>query len=179
MLDSNAIEHIFGRLHVRYGAKLAAAYQGVEMRYVKDDWAELLDGISAHAIRYAITNLPLEWPPTVGQFRALCYDAPAQKLQQIDPPANPEELARGLSKLKALKIGAGDPRAWIGRLIERQDAGQKLNTAQKFCLTEALKNLGFLGKEVAANDVERTEQLKKAAARLAADYEAKRNGVSA
>lgn len=104
MLDSNAIDQIFGRLHVRYGVKLSAAYQGLEMRFVKADWADVLDGASPHCIAYALANLPDEWPPTAGQFLILCHSAPVKKLPALArPEATPEERERVRSLLAGLK----------------------------------------------------------------------------
>jgi len=104
MLDSNAIDQIFGRLHVRYGVKLSAAYQGLEMRFVKADWADVLDGASSHCIAYALANLPNEWPPTAGQFLILCHSAPVKKLPTLDrPEATPEERERVRALLAGIK----------------------------------------------------------------------------
>lgn len=162
MLASTSTDQIFGRLHIRYGAKLSAAYQGLDMGAVKADWADVLDGCSEHSVAYALVNLPIEWPPTAGQFRELCNRAPSPKLVAINAPSDPAARARGIERLRSLKIGDADPRAWIRRLIERQDRGEKLNNAQVHCLTEALTNLGLsTGAATAAeSDAERTRRLK-------------------
>ena len=165
MLDSQAIEQIFGRLHVRYGAKLSGAYQGIDMHAVKADWADVLDGVRSDSITYALVNLPIEWPPTAGQFRDLCRHAPERKLAAILPPANPKARATGIEKLRALKIGDHDPRAWIVRLIDRQERGEKLNDGQAMALRGVLENLGLSDGETDGDEL-RTIQLKKTAQHL-------------
>lgn len=44
-----------------------------------DAWQTTLNGVSADGIRRAIELCPIQypdWPPTAGQFRAMCRSAP-------------------------------------------------------------------------------------------------------
>ena len=103
MLDSKTLDDIFGRLHLRYGVKLTAAYQGLDMAYVKGDWAEVLDGSSPRAVTHALANLPLEWPPTAGQFLALCHQVP----EAPRPIALPEPKPTEADKERVRKMISG------------------------------------------------------------------------
>jgi hypothetical protein len=83
---SDWLDSLFARLSVRYGAAWMRQWDGVDIAAVKADWAEELAGFERNpeAIRHAIRSLPIDRPPTVGQFVALCRTAPV-----MAPPALP------------------------------------------------------------------------------------------
>jgi hypothetical protein len=173
-LPSPWIDELFDRLSVRYGKKMADAYEGQAIDDVKADWANVLDQTSAHAIKYALVNLPITWPPTATEFLELCRRAPADPARAQAalpaPPVDPKVKAEAIAKLKTFKFGQGDPRGWISRLVERRDAGEILNLTHRTMLAQGCDNLGLdvrgvplaavPGSAVAASDAARTARLK-------------------
>lgn len=86
-LAKDEVERIMARLAVRYGTMLSARYGELDPLAVQLDWSEELRGIGPAAIDFALENLPVDRPPTAGQFRELCRRAPAEK--QLALPAPP------------------------------------------------------------------------------------------
>mgnify|MGYP002144839642 CR=1 FL=1 len=74
-LPSAWLDHLFGRLSVRYGAAFTRQWPDVEIAAVKADWGDVLDGTSGDAISYALRYLPAT-PCNAMQFRDLCRRAP-------------------------------------------------------------------------------------------------------
>ena len=77
-MSSSWVDELLGRLAVRYGEAFTRQYTaaGVDAKAVRADWADVLDGVSAESIRYALEYLPADKPPNALQFRALCRNAP-------------------------------------------------------------------------------------------------------
>jgi hypothetical protein len=140
MLNLRFVDAIHTRLLVRYGSKWVSLYLGVDSDFVRADWAAVLDGVSNAGIRYAMENLPDEYPPNAQQFRALCIRRPqADVLQLPSPKPNPERVARELEKLGGIKNGIepSNPKAWAYRLKEREADGDRLTMAQTEMLRRA------------------------------------------
>lgn len=103
-LPDSWVEALFARLAVRYGAAWMRQWEGVDIAAVKADWAEQLSGATSGAIKHALDCLPIDRPPTVGQFLALCRNAP-----QYAPPAlpapqlSPDRRAELSQKLRDLR----------------------------------------------------------------------------
>ena len=103
-LPDDWVDALFARLSVRYGAAWLRQWDGVDIGAVKQDWARELGGASSGAIKHALDCLPIDKPPTVGQFAALCRNAP-----QYAPPAlpapklSPERSAALSAKLRDLR----------------------------------------------------------------------------
>jgi len=71
-LNSRFVDEIFARLTVRYGARFAGQWDGIDMALVKADWANELDGMTPDQIKAALANLPGDFPPaTCTAFRSL------------------------------------------------------------------------------------------------------------
>ena len=103
---SNWLDSLFARLSVRYGAAWMRQWDGVDIAAVKADWAEELSGFETRpeAIRHAIQHLPIDRPPTVGQFVALCRSAPVMAPPALPAPKLSDEMkARIGSKLRDLR----------------------------------------------------------------------------
>lgn len=111
MSTSRFVEQIFARMLVRYGAAWNRMWEGVEPEAVKADWERELQGVSGHAIRYALENLPPERPPTVGKFKTLCINPPEVWRPSLPPPEpTPEQKAKvreQLAKARAAITGKG------------------------------------------------------------------------
>jgi hypothetical protein len=71
-LPDSWLDHLFGRLAVRYGDAWLRKWDGVQMSAVRADWAQVLDGVNGDAIAYGLQYLPAEYPPTAAAFKALC-----------------------------------------------------------------------------------------------------------
>lgn len=98
------VESLFARLAVRYGAAWLRQWDGVDIAAVKADWAEVLSGISPEAIKHALECLPIDRPPTVGQFRLLCVNRPVDCVRQLPAPKpTPERRAAVAAALRGLR----------------------------------------------------------------------------
>jgi hypothetical protein len=71
-LPDSWLDHLFGRLAVRYGDAWLRKWDGVPMSAVRADWAQVLDGVSGDSIAYGLQYLPQDYPPTAAAFKALC-----------------------------------------------------------------------------------------------------------
>lgn len=139
MLPIPWVHKLFSRLGVRYADALVRKYEGFEMEAVHLDWSQQLAGVSGEAIDYALNHLPATFPPNAAEFRALCLAMPSLKPKALPAPASdPKIRQRGIDKLKSLRFGQGHPKAWIWRLQERMEKGEKLNQGQRFMLKHAL-----------------------------------------
>lgn len=99
-LKASWVEHLFGRLTLRYGAAFLRQWPDADPELVKADWAEVLDGTSGRALRYALRYLP-ERPPNAIQFRDICRRAPAPDVVAIAAPverADPERVTAIVSR---------------------------------------------------------------------------------
>lgn len=174
MADLTTIEIIHARLLARYGSAWRAKWAGVDAEVVQKDWLHELTYQSAHAIDYALDNLPNDFPPTAGQFREICRRAPARKDESPRlqaPKPDPARLKAAFERMG--KIAAGrTPTAWIPDLEARQAAGEHLSIFQVQCLDNARANLSHRVDDVqiTSEDSRRTDELKRAAAARVAGY---------
>ena len=171
MADSTTIDHLFGKLLARYGSAWRGKWNGIDPDVVKADWMQMLDGISLQSVLYAIQYLPEDFPPTAGQFLALCRRAPAPAQAQIDGPrtADPARVAAELKRAFAGAVERG-PRAWIGELRARQEAGERLSIFQIECLENA-ERAPLPVEQRSGLNANELEHAKMVAARAFAQYE--------
>jgi hypothetical protein len=95
------VEELFARLFLRYGMALKRAYDGMDMDLVKADWGQVLSGFARTDIRFALDNLPAQFPPNAMEFRAICRRAPAVDVPQLPAPkADPAVVAKALAAIK-------------------------------------------------------------------------------
>lgn len=139
-LESKAIEWIFARMLVRYGTTWSAKWAGVDMAAVAQDWALELENIQPYALKYAMGFLPLDFPPTAGQFKAICCRAPDRTAPAItdDTKADPARVAAVVGSIKFKRMQRG-PREWARDLSAREKRGDRLTMFQKFAWREALR----------------------------------------
>ncbi|MCP5004667.1 MAG: hypothetical protein GY941_12125 [Planctomycetes bacterium] len=94
---------------VKYTHKWASAYPDDEfIDEAKRDWAEELKGLTYMQIKQGLdttTDHYPSWPPTVGEFKALCkVGAESRKLEQLSLPdrskqaITPEDRKRIIAK---------------------------------------------------------------------------------
>jgi hypothetical protein len=106
---SSDVDSLMSFMLTRYGAAWDAKYAMNDPALVREDWARMLHGVANFRIRFALENLPADFPPNVLQFRKLCDAAPPPPdLVRLPhrPPVNPG----GLRRLAAM----------LGRIVEMQ-----------------------------------------------------------
>jgi hypothetical protein len=125
---------------VRYGAEWLNRWQGIDIDAVKRDWAEELAGVSASAMKFAVVNLPIGKPPSVGEFKAICLRAPDLfRPAALDAPkADPERVARIVARLRE-RIARREPMQWAFDLQEREKRGESMTAGQMVAWREALR----------------------------------------
>jgi hypothetical protein len=126
------VDAIFARLRLAYGERFVAQYGPLDPEQVKADWANTLDGITSGGVRHAYDHLPPDYPPNALQFRALCRGLRTPDRPALAAPggkATPADIAR-LNRAASVLRAPRDPRAWIGLLLARQAAGERLSRCQ-------------------------------------------------
>jgi len=136
-LPARAVDRIFARLLVRYGAAWIRLWDGLDMAFVKEDWSRELAGMDFDAIAYALDNLPDDKPPpTATAFRKLAINRPAYYRPALPEPR--ADRARVAAILSNLKIGSSDDRAWARELAAREEAGECLTYTQRKAWRQAM-----------------------------------------
>jgi hypothetical protein len=115
-LHPRFVDEIHGRLLVRYGSKWINLWAGVPEQAIKADWSEQLATVTPAGVRFALDNLPDEYPPTVGQFRALCL---TQQRPELQAPALPAPSRDGLKRIAKELQGARISRETPAQFMER------------------------------------------------------------
>lgn len=138
------VEKIFRKLTLVYGRDFMGRWEGQDTAAVIDDWAHELAGFTGwpEAIAWALQNLPAGKPPTVLEFRALCFRAPKPDRPALpEPAASPERVAAELRKLAAndQQPARRDDRDWARRIIARHEAGERINRTRLRFAREALR----------------------------------------
>lgn len=124
-LHRRFVDEIHARLLVRYGSKWLNLWAGVPEEAIKADWSEQLAAVSPAGVRFALDNLPDEYPPTVGQFRALCLTQQRPELQaQALPAPSRDGLKRIASELQKAHISRETPAEFMDRLRRDVEAGK-------------------------------------------------------
>ncbi len=104
-LPAGWVDSLFARLQVRYGSAWTRMWEGVDLNAVKADWAEELAGLAnaPESIKHALAHLPIDRPPNVGQFRALCIAAPSKFVALPAPDMPPERKAEVSQMLRIVR----------------------------------------------------------------------------
>lgn len=127
------VEKLFARFLVRYGVAWTRMWEGIDPEAVMADWSEELGGLQdrPEALKYALDYLPVDKPPTVQQFKAICNRAPdaAPPPQLAPPPARAETVARVQDLVKDMRQAS--PMAWADRLRSREVALERLTPYQR------------------------------------------------
>lgn len=142
------VDAIFDKLAVRYGAEWLRQWDGVDMAFVKADWAEELSGYANNLepLRYALRHLP-ERCPNVGQLKKIANLCPPPVFKALPAPkANEavvsEQMAKQLELKQALAPKA-DEKEWARSIVKRSEAGEKF---LPFTLQSARQALGLEGR---------------------------------
>jgi hypothetical protein len=136
MLRLDYVEEIHRRLLTRYGARWVSLWAGIEQRDIQADWAQQLDGMSPDGIKYAMGNLPPDFPPTATAFRALGNRRPDPVVLALPPPSSPEK-ARKIAAAVRMMSGKPMPSEHMAGLWARLDAGETMSAAMRDFLGRA------------------------------------------
>ncbi len=97
------VELVFGKCTLVYGREFLNRWEGVPLAEVKADWQRELGALldKPQAIKHALEHLPVDRPPTVLQFRALCVNRPITAVLALpEPHATPQRRAEVRSLLQ-------------------------------------------------------------------------------
>lgn len=135
------VEKIFRKLTLTYGRDFTARWEGQDTSAVIDDWAEELSGFVnwPEAIAWALKNLPEGKPPTVIEFRAMCFKAPKPERPQLpSPAADPVRMKAAMDRLVRRVPTFNTNTDWIHRGLADLASGVKKSPAvQKMILEGA------------------------------------------
>jgi hypothetical protein len=103
-LPASWVDRIFEKLQLVYGAHFLSRWAGMDIGVVKANWAHELRGFAdqPETIRYALEHLPVDPPPSVLQFRAICNGSPrsdALALPRPDVDPDPARVAQIMARL--------------------------------------------------------------------------------
>ena len=104
---------------------------------MRADWADQLDGMSPDGIKYALANLPPDFPPTVTAFRALGNRRPDPVVLALPPPPSSPEAARKIAAAVRMIGGKPTPAEYMAGLWARLDAGEPMSAAMRDFLRRA------------------------------------------
>lgn len=146
MIPHKAIDRLFERLNLTYGAQWARMWEGMPLNDVKSMWAYELQGFASRleAIAWALENLPPKAPNAI-EFKQLCRLAPLPPEKQLPAPkADPERMRQELARLGELRKSTSkgssyDHKAWARSIIGRYEAGAKINPTTLRFAREALR----------------------------------------
>ena len=134
------VEKVFRKLTVVYGRDFMARWEGQEINDVIEDWAEELAGFVnwPEAIAWALKNLPDSKPPTVLEFRALCFKAPKpERLALPEPAADPAFAKQVLGQVSRKPAGVNAYTDWIRRGLADLEAGMRKSPTVERMIREA------------------------------------------
>lgn len=122
---------LFDRLTAVYATQWLSKWEGMNIDMVKSVWQDELDRITVRQVKYALANLPRDFPPNAMQFRDLCKQAPDPPVAMIRDASrkpDPKRLAEILAKLP--KFVNPDPLACAKMHLARLRSGEKLTQNQ-------------------------------------------------
>lgn len=140
------VEKIFRKLTLVYGRDFMARWEGQEINDVIEDWAEELAGFVnwPEAIAWALKSLPDGKPPTVLEFRAICFKAPKpDRLALPEPAANPVFAQQVLSQVSRKPSNSNCYSDWIRRGLADLEAGVKKSPTVERMIREAAAAKGI------------------------------------
>lgn len=140
------VEKVFRKLTLTYGRDFMSRWEGQEINDVIDDWAEELSGFVnwPEAIAWALKNLPEGKPPTVIEFRSLCFKAPKpDRVALPEPAADPAFARQVLAKVGRPVEQANRYTDWVGRGLADIDAGVRRSPLVTKMIREAAAAKGI------------------------------------
>lgn len=141
MLPTSWVTEIFKRMGLHYGSRLDTMWAGQAPAELHRFWASELAGLEAapEVIAHALDHLPDDRPPTLGEFKRLCQNAPRAEHKRLPPPKpNAEFVAKVMADMRAVAIKSPGPKAWAHALRIEETGGLRLSMAQKTMWRAAL-----------------------------------------
>lgn len=141
------VEKIFRKLTLVYGRDFTARWEGQETIHVIEDWAEELAGFVnwPEAIAWALKSLPEGKPPTVIEFRALCFKAPKPERPALpEPAADPARVQAELAKVNRTAQPTDRYTGWIPRGLAALESGIKRSPTVVRMIREAAAAKGVV-----------------------------------
>jgi len=140
-----AVDYVFTQLAAAYGAAWDKSLGVAPLSDIKSRWLYELEPFrhSKKRIMWALAHLP-KFAPNAMEFHQLCRQAPAPELLALpEPAADPARVAAELARLAPLcrsrsKDAPVDPKAWARKIMQRHDAGEKINICPLRCARQAL-----------------------------------------
>jgi hypothetical protein len=133
------VERLFARFMARYGVAWTRMWEGVDPEAVLADWSEEMAGYQTRpdALKYALQYLPIDKPPTVQQFRAICNAAPeANPPPALPPPPTSPEVVAAVRQLT--NKPRANPLQWAENLRLRETGLERLTPFQRRAWRDAL-----------------------------------------
>ncbi len=109
---------VFKVFTIHYSAgRMAAHWNGIDVKTLQDYWAAKLHGIRPEALEYALTNLPTH-PPTVDEFVVIANRCPKPNTHflLLDNKPSQEDIERARRRVGMLA-------QQFGRRAQRATAG--------------------------------------------------------
>lgn len=131
MSAAACVDHVFSVMAATYGASWDRSLGTAPVADVKTIWGDSLGDFlhsedAKRAIVWGLKNLP-DTVPNSRQFRSLCRQAPAKKLEELPAPAvNPEIALKVLSGIRK-STERFDQKAWAPRIIARHAGGARIS----------------------------------------------------
>lgn len=140
------VEMIFSKLTLVYGREFIGRWDGQKINEVIDDWAEELAGFVnwPEAIFWALKNMPDGKPPTVLEFRSICFKAPKPERPALpEPKADPSRVKAELQKLERPVAKVNVYTDWIRRGLADLEAGISKTPAVEKMIRDAARIKGI------------------------------------
>lgn len=127
------MERLFSRLTALYGNRMTTMWGDVPQAEVMDAWRQGLRGIEPDAIALAllsVTDQYPDWPPTLGQFAALCKPPPTPRAHREFPKLGPPKKHGPVPPEVSARINAilaqprPHPKAWAEEILRLHEQGR-------------------------------------------------------
>lgn len=123
---------VFDAMHARYGDRWTAMNARLQPDALAAHWTQGLRNVDPELVRRALAFLPVESPPTLPQFQALCRSLQQQR--------DPDEIRANCEAIRAtLAPVERDSREWARSLHRRELAGEKLTPTVRAMYRAVLK----------------------------------------
>jgi len=107
-VNDKLLNRLFAVLGAQYGQKWTSLIQNEDSENaVRNVWGQGLKDIDPAKMKSALDSLPFEypdWPPTLGQFLALCKvgDDPSMRFQLPKPRGDEQIATEALAEMKKI-----------------------------------------------------------------------------
>lgn len=136
-------EWLFRKMAAIFGSRFADMWRGVDPADIHAEWTQAMRGMSREALQRGIAAMyRAKYPPTIGEFLAMCEPPPAMYRPNqlaLDAPRTPpaqareqlakiRDLASDLLRKNGVPLGGGI--RWAYRLLQRAAAGEHITAHQ-------------------------------------------------